>query len=170
VPTVSYVYNTASVSGATSYTWTVPTGWTITAGQGTTNLTVTSGVVGQNGNITVTTSNSCGTSAPRTFAVNVNDIPPTAPIIVYGNNNPCHNATGQSYYITSILYATSYTWTVPTGWSITHGQGTVNITVTAGNNGQNGNIKVRANNVFGSSAYYSYPVTVNSCVCPCLMH
>ena len=34
--TPGLVYSVADVSGATSYTWTVPTGWQITAGQGTT--------------------------------------------------------------------------------------------------------------------------------------
>jgi hypothetical protein len=63
------VYSIAAVANATFYTWTVPTGWTITAGQGTTTVTVTSGVAGQNGNITVTADNDCGTSAASTLGV-----------------------------------------------------------------------------------------------------
>ena len=61
-------YSISAVTNATTYTWTVPTGWTITGGAGTTSITVTTGTAGQNGNISVTAGNSCGTSAARTLA------------------------------------------------------------------------------------------------------
>jgi hypothetical protein len=64
------IYSTSGAPGATSYLWTVPTGWTITAGQGTTAITVTSGSAGQDGNIQVTAGNDCGDSQ-QTLAVNV---------------------------------------------------------------------------------------------------
>jgi len=73
----SQVYSVASVSGASTYAWTVPTGWLITAGQGTNSITVTTGGNGQNGNITVTAGNSCGTSSAETLAVTVVNSPPT---------------------------------------------------------------------------------------------
>ena len=65
-------YNIAAVANATTYTWAVPAGWSITAGAGTTGITVTTGAVGQNGNITVTAGNGCGTSAAGSLAVTVN--------------------------------------------------------------------------------------------------
>jgi gliding motility-associated-like protein len=65
------IYNIIAVPNATTYAWTVPAGWSITAGQGTTTLTVSTGAVGQNGNITVTAGNTCGISAPSTLAVTV---------------------------------------------------------------------------------------------------
>ncbi len=64
-------YSVAAVLNATTYTWTVPAGWSITAGQGTRFATVTTGAAGQNGNITVTAGNTCGTSAPSILAVTV---------------------------------------------------------------------------------------------------
>lgn len=64
-------YSITAVPNATTYTWSVPAGWTITAGQGTISITVTTGSPGQNGNITVTAGNTCGTSAPATLAVTV---------------------------------------------------------------------------------------------------
>jgi len=67
----SQTYSISAVSNATSYTWTVPTGWTITAGGTTNTITVTTGTAGQNGNITVTASNACGTSTANTLAVTV---------------------------------------------------------------------------------------------------
>jgi hypothetical protein len=68
-------YSVAAVPTATLYTWTVPAGWDITAGQGTASITVTSGASGQNGDITVTAGNTCGTSDENTLAVSfVDDI------------------------------------------------------------------------------------------------
>ena len=64
-------YSITAVTDATSYTWTVPTGWTITGGQGTNSITVTVGATGDNGNITVTATNVCGTSSAQTLAVTV---------------------------------------------------------------------------------------------------
>ena len=68
---ISQTYSVAAVTGATSYNWTVPTGWTITAGTGTNAITVTVGVSGQNGNISVTSTNLCSTSTARTLAATV---------------------------------------------------------------------------------------------------
>jgi Immunoglobulin I-set domain. len=56
------IYSISPVTNATTYTWSVPTGWTITNGQGITSITVTSGSTGQNGDISVFAGNSCGTS------------------------------------------------------------------------------------------------------------
>lgn len=60
-------YSIAAVNGASSYSWSVPSGSTISGGQGTTSITVTSGTT--SGNISVTASNSCGTSTARTLAI-----------------------------------------------------------------------------------------------------
>ena len=54
----SQTYSIAPVTNATNYTWTIPTGWTLNTGQGTTSINVTAGTPGQNGNITVVASNS----------------------------------------------------------------------------------------------------------------
>jgi PKD-like domain len=164
---VTSTYSIASVTGATTYTWSVPTGWTLNSGQGTISVSITSGAVGQNGNISVTAGSSCGTSSARTLAVTVTGSAPATPTSVTGNNNPCPKVTGLSYSITAVPTATSYTWSMPTGWTITHGQGTTVITVTSGSYGQNGNIGVKASNSYGSSSILYYPVTVNHCNCPC---
>ncbi|MFO0359226.1 MAG: GEVED domain-containing protein, partial [Flavobacteriales bacterium] len=68
--TTGLTYSIPAVTGATTYAWTVPTGWNITAGGTTNSITVTAGAAGENGNISVTASNTCGslgTSSP--FAV-----------------------------------------------------------------------------------------------------
>jgi hypothetical protein len=62
-------YSITAVSGATSYTWTVPAGFTIKAGQGSKSIKVRSGSTG--GNITVKANNSCGSSGVRSLTVAV---------------------------------------------------------------------------------------------------
>ena len=134
-------YSISTVTGATTYTCTVPTGWTITGGAGTTSITVTTGTTGQNGNISVTAGNSCGTSRARNLAVSVTAIPST-PGTISGIATQCPGLTSQAYSISAVTNATTYTWTdPPTGWTITGGAGTTTINVTTGTAGQNGNIK-----------------------------
>jgi len=55
-------YTIPSVIGATSYTWSVPVGCTIDAGQGTTSINVTFAVNLNNGYIRVVANNICGAS------------------------------------------------------------------------------------------------------------
>lgn len=58
------IFNISPVTGATSYNWSVTgTGWAVTAGGNSTSATITIGT--GNGTVSVTASNSCGTSTPR---------------------------------------------------------------------------------------------------------
>ena len=62
------IFSTAAVTGATSYSWAVPSGAIITAGTGTSSITVKWGTVA--GSVSVKSTNACGTNATaRTFAV-----------------------------------------------------------------------------------------------------
>ncbi|MFC2116097.1 hypothetical protein ACFLTU_06460 [Bacteroidota bacterium] len=276
------VYSIASVPNATTYTWAFPTGWSITGGQGTTSATLTSGTVGQDGNITVTAGNSCGTSSASSFAVTVEDVPasdcpastsvspsgiqihcigdpatqltasittsggtgtptlqyqwyyntsnsntvsgasliagatnntytplttaseigsrwyfcvgyaadngcgqtnadqsltsnaveisvvdvPSTPGAITGADPVNPSTTGLVYSISAVLTATSYNWTVPTGWSITGGQGTISVTLTSGTEGQDGDITVTATNSCGTSAASTKAVTVTTATLP----
>ncbi|MEI2750128.1 MAG: PKD-like domain-containing protein [Ferruginibacter sp.] len=153
------VYTIAPVANATTYNWTVPGGWTITAGAGTTSITVTSGTVA--GNITVNAANSCGNSGTQTRAISLNPAIPVTPGVISGVAGACAGTTGLSFTIAPVANATTYTWTVPTGWSITAGAGTTSITVTAGSFGQNGDITVTAGNGCGTSTAQIKAVVVN---------
>ncbi|MCF8257382.1 MAG: gliding motility-associated C-terminal domain-containing protein, partial [Flavobacteriales bacterium] len=62
------VYSVLNTPGST-YTWTVPAGAVITAGQGTSAITVTFGATG--GDVTVVETINCGDGPPVTFAVTV---------------------------------------------------------------------------------------------------
>ena len=155
------VYTIAAVSNASLYNWTVPTGWSITTGAGTNSITVTAGATGQNGNISVTAGNNCGTSAATTLAVTVSPAIPATPGSITGTVTQCPTLAGQTYSISAVANATTYNWTIPTGWSITSGATTSTITVTSGNASQNGNISVAATNSCGTSSASTLAVTVS---------
>jgi PKD-like domain/Secretion system C-terminal sorting domain/Putative metal-binding motif len=65
-------YSIVAVTNATNYIWTVPSGWSITAGLGTTSITATAGAAGT-GDITVVASNSCGSTNP-TSVINISPV------------------------------------------------------------------------------------------------
>src|SRR5665213_2268609 len=143
-------YSIASVSGATSYTWTLPLGWTGTSS--TTSITVTVGTSG--GNIGVKASNACGNSPLRTMTITTTGVP-NQPGSISGSNPVCSGSV-QTYSIAAVSGATSYTWTLPSGWTGTSTSTTINVTIgTAG-----GNIIVNGNNNCGSSPYRTLFVTV----------
>ena len=145
-------YSISPVSSTTGYIWTIPAGWT--GSSTTTSITVTTGNTG--GNVIVKASNGCGNSPQRTLGVSV--IPnPGQPGVITGNTTICSGTT-QTYSIASVNGATSYTWTLPSGWSGT--STTTSITVTSGTAG--GNIIVKANNACGSSANRTLFVTVTA--------
>ncbi|MCZ2139826.1 MAG: hypothetical protein LC096_00400, partial [Bacteroidia bacterium] len=81
---------------------------------------------------------------------------PYTPSVIAGNNTVCEGSTN-TYSVTPIPEATSYTWTLPGGW--TGVSNTNTITATAGANG--GNITCVANYICGSSTASSLAVTVN---------
>ena len=146
----SNTYSISPVAGATSYTWTLPGGWSGTSS--TTSITSTSSAT--SGNVSVTANVSCGSSVPQTLAITVTSIPPT-PAPITGNTTIC-TSTSNTYSVVSIPTATSYTWTYPVGWT---GTSTTNsIGTTCGS--LSGNITVTANNSCGSSPLRTVAITV----------
>jgi hypothetical protein len=67
------VYSIAAIPNATGYVWSVPAGATITAGAGTTSITVTFGTT--SGNVSVYGTSTCATGASNSLAVTVNPLP-----------------------------------------------------------------------------------------------
>lgn len=147
-------YSISSVTGANTYTWTVPPGAVVASGQGTTGITVDFGTEG--GNVSVTADNSCGNSSARNFPVSV--AIPEAPASISGPTEPLCSESGVIYSIAPIAGALSYNWTVPGDASIVSGQGTTSITVDFGL--LTGNVSVRSSNSCGNSAYTDLAVNV----------
>ncbi|MBL7905596.1 MAG: DUF11 domain-containing protein [Bacteroidales bacterium] len=150
----SQTYSVTNVSG-TTYTWTVPATWAITAGQGTNSITVTAGT--SNGNLSVTPSNTCGNGTARTLAVTTTTVP-VEPSIISGSTNPC-SGTSQVYSVTNVAGVT-FTWTFPAGWTQTAGGNTNSVTVTVG--ATSGNVTVVPSNACGNGSSRSLAVTVTS--------
>jgi hypothetical protein len=148
-----YTIHAIPVSGATSYTWTLPEGW---SGSSTSSsITLVAGTSG--GNITLTANNACGSSAPRQFMANVVSEPPSAPGTISGSTSVC-SGKASAYSIAAVSAASDYTWTLPSGW--TGSSTSTSISVTPGTT--SGDIKVRANNSCGSSEEQVLSVTVTT--------
>ena len=80
-------YSITPVAGATSYNWSVPSGYTINSGQNTTSITV---YIGSNGgNITVTPSNSCSNGSIASLPISVIPLPTPSSISANGNTTFC---------------------------------------------------------------------------------
>jgi len=154
----SNTYFIAPVVGATSYTWTAPVGWTINSGQGTISIGTTSSAI--SGDVCVSSVNACGTSSQSCLTVTVNTIPAT-PGVITGLTSVTNGQVGVVYSIAAVPGATTYTWSVPAGSTITSGQGTTSITVTFG--ATSGDVCVTAGNTCGTSASSCLAVTVNNC-------
>ena len=146
----SQTYSIAAVTGATSYTWTMPSGWTGSS----TLASITATASANSGNISVKANNSCGSGTARTLAVTVTPLP-GQPGTITGNTSVCQGSS-QTYSIAAVTGATSYTWTLPAGWNGT--SNTTSITATAGSGG--GNISVAANNSCGAGTARTLAVTV----------
>ncbi len=121
---------TASVADAgagAAYTWAV-TGGSIDSGQGTTEITWTAGAAGS-ATISVEITDENGCQCMDDVDVTVNALPdctitPSASLV-------CANATGLTASVADAGAGAAYTWAV-TGGSIDSGQGTTEITWTAG--------------------------------------
>ena len=155
----SATYTCGTVVGATSYTWTAPTNTTITAGQGTTSITLAINAGFTTGTLSVKAANACGDGAAKTLALS--SVLGT-PGVVTGTAGVCANSTGNVYSIVAVAGATSYLWTVPTGATITAGQGTTSITVSFGTTA--GSITVKAVNACGNSALARTFATTITCI------
>ncbi len=266
LPAAGLVYSIAAVSGATSYVWTFPAGWTVTAGGTTNSVTVTATAGAASGTITVTPKNLTGCSGtPQTLSVvvgavnnsvcasaipittSINDVvrcsateyfysftpvcsgshkitltgsandldlfyygtcggpslgsstsftssetitanltagvPIYIRVLLYSGSGQsftvavastavgtpaaisgsgsvsCSSSTTTSYSIAAVSGASTYTWTVPAGWTIDSGQGTTSITITTGGT-TGGTISVIASGVCGTSLPTTKTITV----------
>lgn len=100
-------YWIAPVAGATSYTWTLPSGATLVSGQGDTAVVVnfTSGT----GQITVTAQNFCGTSSPTSLSVVAQNPSPSF------SANPAQPILNQPVQFTGQPSGVTYAWTFSGG-------------------------------------------------------
>lgn len=147
-------YSISPVALATSYSWTASCG-TIVGPTNLSAITVDWPASFTVCTLTVTASNACGVSIPRTLGVTG---APGLPAVITGNAAPCAN-TAEMYTTTGSSGATSYIWTVPAGAVILGPSNGNSILVQWG--ASSGNITVRASNACGNSAVRSFTGTIS---------
>ena len=150
-------YSVTSIVNARGYLWSVPSGWSITAGNNTNSISVTVGT--SSGNISLRVVGPCDTSATLSKTINVTNLPAT-PSTINGGTSVCPNTISLNYATASVAGATTYNWLVPTGWSITNGTGSTSITVNAGTIG--GQISVAAANTCGTGIAATLAVNIST--------
>lgn len=148
-------YTIAAVTGATTYTWTVPAGSSIVSGQGTVSASVLWGP--NSGDVTVTAGNSCGNSPASQLAVTVSPLP-LSPGTISGPPAVCAGEIAD--YSVQVVTGVTNNWTVPFGAIITGGQGTPAITVIWGST--SGIVSVNAGNSCGTGPSSTLSVTVET--------
>ncbi len=152
-------YSIAQIAGATSYTWTVPSGATITAGQGTTNIVVDFATT--NGNISVSAVNGCGMGTAQTVAITLETIP-SQPSAITGNATVCQGDNAVAYSVTNvggITYAWSYSGS---GWTCATNCTTNSITANYNGSATSGTLSVTPTNACGTGAARTKAITVNA--------
>jgi hypothetical protein len=147
---------TTQVSGASAsngtISWSEDGAGSITAGGTGLTPTYTSaaGDAGNTVTLTMTVTNSPCDVATATYTVVVSPAAPAVAGAITGSTSVCAGGTSLTYSVDAVANATDYTWSVPSGWIITDGQGTTSITATAGGAGT-GSISVVASNSCGNS-------------------
>ena len=152
----SQTYSVSFVTGIT-WTWTPPANASIAGGQGTNTVTVDFNSSFVSGSLKVVAVNSCGSSVLKSLTIKSK---PAYPGAISGDPTPC-SGSSETYSIAAIPGAVSYVWTVPSGSSITAGQGTTAVSVNIGT--ISGNIKVKGVNACGNGSAKSLALSVQGC-------
>ncbi len=140
----------------TAYDWTMPSGWSVTAGNNTNSIQVTSGTTG--GTISVMAINGCGVTAPVTETITVIPSNLGTPGLITGTDTTCAGQILQ-FSIAPVSGANSYEWNFPLGW--TPGAPFDSTDIAATTNSTGGNVGVVAVNECGQSLPSYFNVTVN---------
>ena len=155
------IYSVDSITGASAYLWSLPPGTSITTGDSSRIITVTFDSTALSGDVVVKGWSDCGIGDSAVFVVIVNPLPvPAGPIS--GEDTVCQGQAGVIFSIDPLTYASSYTWSLPAGASITSGTGTTMITVDFSTSAQSGVITVNGHNdTCGDGRHSVLPVLVN---------
>ncbi len=105
--TNSVNYSLPTVAGASTYTWTVPTGATIASGQGTNNISVNYGASSANGNVSVFASTTGCQTTTATLPITVGGSGSAAAPTSSGNQNAIHCAPNAIPTITATANTTA---------------------------------------------------------------
>jgi len=161
----SVTYSVPTITNATSYIWTLPSGASGTSNTNT--ITVNYSTYAVSGSIAVKGSNSFGTGDSSSLAITVNPLPIAAGLITSLNNDSVSiNENNVLYSVPLILNATTYEWTY-SGLGATFVGGNItttnNITINFSSTASSGNLTVKGHNSCGDGVISSnYPIYVSS--------
>lgn len=148
-------FTATAVTNATSYTWTVPSGWAITGYPTINTMTATVGATA--GAVTAKAVNCYGEGIQKSQSFTPGLVPAT-PGSITGSSAVCEG-TSNTYSVAAVSGATSYTWTLPSGW---FGTSTTNSITTVASSTA-GTISVTANSSScGSSSPQTLSVSVTA--------
>ncbi|MES2567567.1 MAG: T9SS type A sorting domain-containing protein [Bacteroidota bacterium] len=153
-------YSTATITTASGYNWTFPSGVTQNTGGTSSSVSANFSATASNGNIEVSAFNTCGFSSVTTLSVTASLLPTTAPTIT-GSNTICQGENAVIYVANNLNNAISYTWGTPNGANIIGGLNTKTITVSYGNSAVSGTISAFGTNTCGIGGIKNKPITVN---------
>ena len=142
---------TANATGA-AYVWINCNGRIPVTGATHQSFTATT----QSNYAVIVTQNGCTDTSACFMVDTATGSVPSTPGAIQGSASICYGST-EIYSVSPVSGATSYTWTLPHGWSGTSTTDTIIAT-----SGVSGNISVTANNSFGSSPPQTIHVTVNT--------
>ncbi len=152
--TTTYLWQESSDGGATYSNISEATGAT---------YTIASATLSQDGHVfRCIVTNAClrDTSALAILKVNCMTSTPSMPGAIAGGAVICPNVS-VSYSIAPVGGATSYEWTLPSGWIGNSTSTSINVT----SNGTGGLLKVKAINACGTSPEQALPVSINQASC-----
>ncbi len=149
-------YSIPALPAGTTYNWTVAAPATLVSGQGSSQVMVNWGNA-PSGNVCVSATGPCGTSAPMCLPVTITAAP-AAPTLS-GNVSVCAGNT-ESYTVAAVPGATSYNWQA-TGGVVASGNGSSSVQVIWDNNATSGTVCATAVNACAGSAQVCLNVTVN---------
>jgi photosystem II stability/assembly factor-like uncharacterized protein len=139
-----YTYSVDDIPN-TTFTWQVPSDWTIVSGQGSHAIEVTVG--NASGVIIVTPTNPFGTGPAQAITVSPTSEAPSQPGDITGPVEPIMDT--EVTYSVEPVYGLSYDWSFPAGWVQMSGDNTHLVTVMVGE--ASGSVSVTASSPCGTS-------------------
>ncbi|MBK8658778.1 MAG: T9SS type A sorting domain-containing protein [Bacteroidetes bacterium] len=151
-PGTSGWYSIPAVSGADTYNWSLPQGWS-GAPLDSTAILITSGATG--GSLSVVAVNGCGNSSPA--AQNITALPLPTISAINGTENVCEGSGAGIYYAAITTNVDSFAWSVPGNWSFVGANQNTSTPII--NVNSSGNISLTVYNACGS-AQFQQPIAV----------
>ncbi|MBK8566403.1 MAG: gliding motility-associated C-terminal domain-containing protein [Saprospiraceae bacterium] len=152
------VFTVTNATAGVIYNWQVPAGATFT-GSGPSITVNFSGTAAGNGQVCVTSQNTCGTGQPVCTNFTITAVPAVPDMS--GPVTVCSNGGTYTYTVNNPPPGVTYAWTVPAGATITGATNGPSITVNF-NGASNGQVCVAASNSCGTSNQDCQPVQVTN--------